>query len=393
MNASRLLFVLEDIEAEFANGFVDRLNKLTQAYTAARDSPTQDLSTGIRQARSELLEYLAESPLNSYTPSRRQVLVAIGAESFVADGAAKHIDELLETVGLSPASVVAALQTYTSELNQFRKACAQARQGLTALKVKPDRLAQNEAEVGILVPRTITKGKLDLVIRQFTDWNRILRGFAELEGEDEREIALRMLATGSDQVFVVTTLAVAVIVAKVIDKVLDWYKKILEIQAHRLELARLGAPVPETDAVKEHEKHLLDESIVGLVKELMSAAPKPIAKARKGELENQLTISIRQIARFVDQGGDVEVSVPPPPEQEFVTPTDNKGEPLATAELETKKAEWDALQQQRIQEWRKLSKKGAALAAIPARSHPVLQLGEVEEIPVTHEETPKPKEK
>lgn len=393
MDASRLLSVLEDIEAELVDGLVDHLNKLMQAYTSARDSPAQDFSPTIRQIRSELLEYLAASPRNSYTPSRRQILAAIGGEIFVGQGAARRIDELLQTAAVSPASVVVALQAYSSELSRFRKGCTQARQGLTELGVKPDKLAENEAEIGILVPRTITKGKLDALTHQFTDWNRILRGFAELAGEEEREITVKALSTGSDQIFVLTVVAVAAFVAKAIDKILEWYKKILEIQTHRLELAKLGAPVSEPEAVKEYEKQFLEQAIGALVKEFMSAAQKALTNPRKGELRNQLTISIRQIARFVDEGGDVEVTVPPPPKQEFVTLTDDKGGPLPPDEVEAKKAEWDALQAERTQKWRELSRRGAALAAMPARSAPILQLPEAEEAPAVDEEEEKPKRK
>lgn len=96
-------------------------------------------------------------------------------------------------------------------------------------------LLGDQAEVGILLPRSLTQGHLDVLTRQLRTWNRILRGFAELAGADEREISVRMLSTGSEQVFLLTTVGVAALLSPVIDKVLDWYKKILEIRTKAAE--------------------------------------------------------------------------------------------------------------------------------------------------------------
>ncbi len=377
MDASRLLAVLDGIEAEFTEGTAV-LTRLIQGYTTARDTPAQDMSESIRQARSDLSTFFASSVTNSYTPSRRQLLAAIEAEQFVGNTAASHIDALLAEASLSPASGLTVLQAYAAQLSQFRGTCSQVRQGLAALHVESDTLVKDEAEVGILMPRTLTKGHLEALSRQLNSWNRILKGFTELAGADEREIAVRMLSTGSDQVFLVTTIAVAALIVPVIDKVMEWYKKILDIQKVRKELERLGAPVAEPEAVKVHEKKFVEDSIADLARELMSRASPSIQKSRSGELENQLIISIRHIARFVDQGGDVEVTVAPIPQEQFTPPTDASGVPLTPAEIEQRKAEWTASQQPRIQERDVLARKGAALASLPPRESPILQLPEAD---------------
>jgi hypothetical protein len=374
MDASRLLAVLVDIDTEIG-AFAPVLAKLTQAYTTARDTPAQDLSRTIREALEELQALLANSVTNLYTPSRRQLLEAIEGEGFVGNTAANHIDALLAQASMSPASAVTALQTYTTQLNQFRATCAQVQQGLTALHIKPDVLVGDEAEVGILLPRSLTQGHLDVLTRQLQRWNTILKGFAELAETDQREITVRMLSTGSDQIFLLTTLGVAALLSPVIDKVLDWYKKILEIRKLRLELERLGVPVAELQEAKAHEKKIIDDGITQLARELMERAPTTIPAGRKGELRNQLTISIQHIARFVDQGGDVEVTVAPPPQEEYVPPADAA---LTPVELEAKKVEWTAVQQQRpnVQERLDIARKGAALASLPNRERGILPLPE-----------------
>ncbi len=378
MDASRLLAVLADVEAE-TTSLTAALTKLTAAYTAARDTPAQDPTEPIRQARDDVGTLLRGSLTNGYPPSRRRILQAIQGERFVGDTAATYIDAMLAEAAISPAAALAALQTYGTQLSQFRGNCTQARKGLVGLHVEPDALVDEQAEVGILVPRSLTKGHLDALNRQLNRWNIILKGFAELAGADEREVTVRSLSTGSEQIFLETSLTVAGFLAPVIDRVLGWYKQIQEIQKLRKELERLGAPVSEAQGVKAHEKQVIEDSIAGLAKELMARAT-AVPPGRKGEIQNQLTISIRYITRFVDQGGDVEVTVapPPPPPGEFVAPAD--AATMTEAQLEQKKAEWAAVQQQRpeVQERLDLARKGAALASLTNRETGILQLTEAE---------------
>ena len=207
----------------------------------------------------------------------------------------------------------------------------------------------------------------------------VLKGFSELAGEPEREIPLKGLATGSEEVYLVVGYLTAKLVSHTIDKVLEWYKKILEIQETRQKMASLGAPVAEIAAVKKHEKELLDHAITEIIRDLMEQAKTKLQAGRKNEIETQLTISIRQIAKFIDRGGDVEVNAGAPdvPDE----PKEAEGEepaPEARAEYLDKKKEYDRLSAA-ASEAGDISRKGAALRSLPPRKKPILQLGDGEE--------------
>ena len=196
MDASRLLAVLADVEAE-TSSLTAALTKVTAAYTAARNTPAQDPTEAIRQARDDVRTLLTGSAANAYPPSRRRILQAIQGERFVGETATAHIDALLAEAAISPTAVLAALQTYGTQLSQFRTNCAQARKGLAGLHIEPDALVGDEAEVGILLPRSITKGQLNDLNRHLNRWNFALKGFAELAAADQREITIRALSQTS----------------------------------------------------------------------------------------------------------------------------------------------------------------------------------------------------
>jgi hypothetical protein len=348
---------------------------LSAAYTAARDAPATDHGDAIRLARTELRDLLVRSATNHYPPSRRKILQTIGGELFVGNPANLHVDMIIFDASISAASALTAIQTFVTLLNQFRGTCAQARKGLTGLQIKPDQLVDDQAEVGVLVPWSLTHGHLESLNRQLREWNFVLRGLAELAGEGDREVRVRGLATGSDQVFLEASLTVAGLVALVIDKVLGWFKTIQEIQKARKELERLGVPPIETEAAKAHEKKFVKDEITGLVNQLIDKAP-PLPANRRGEMRTHLTVSIEYVTRFVDQGGDVEVSVPPPPPPpEFVPPPEP---PLTDAELDEKRAEAVALHNasREVQERALIARQGAALAELSERPVGILQLPE-----------------
>ena len=140
----------------------------------------------------------------------------------------------------------------------FQKACNQARAGLEALELTPHVIPEGQFEVGVLIPERLVDSRLGTLVNELDGWNKILRGFQEVAGEEEREVTVAGLASGSYEIYMPLGLIGAFLFSRTIDKVLDWYLRILEIRKRRLELAELGAPVAEVNNVKKYEKEFLD---------------------------------------------------------------------------------------------------------------------------------------
>jgi hypothetical protein len=382
MDAGRLLEVLEDIDAEFSGSYIKTLQSIVQSYTAARDTPAQDPSGQIKTAHERLAEFFKSSVFTDYPPSKRHILDAIGGSRLVGPEAEVYFLGLLVDAGMSAASVVAVATEFVTKVDKFRKSCSQALTGLRALGVVPHSLGASECEVGVLIPRGISGGNLSGLNGELAQWNLALKGFAELAGEEQREIAVKGLASGSDEAYLAVGIVTARLLALAIDRVLAWYKKIMEIQEARARLASLGAPVAEAAAVKAHEKKLLEDGISSLVHDLIEQSGTKLAANRKGEIENQLTITVRHIAKFVDHGGDVEVTVGVPEYPEDLVPPD------ASADSEeARKAQKEYLEERKnrarlleeISTAESISRQGSKLRELPPRQRPILQIGEADE--------------
>lgn len=145
----------------------------------------------------------------------------------------------------------------------------QARIGLEALGLSPHTVPPGEYEVGVLIPNALVGSKLSSLLKELGTWNKIVRGFQEVAGEEEREVTVAGLATGSYEIYLPLGVMAAGYLALTIDKILEWYLKILEIRKRRQELRELGAPVSEFAAIQKYEKELIESGILTLAKEIV----------------------------------------------------------------------------------------------------------------------------
>jgi len=377
MDASRLLSVVDDIESEFSDGFIDALTALIEEYTAARDTPTQDNTPAIKVALDSLTNHVKNSVFADYPPSKVAILDTIKGLQRVGPGFQERLNEILSVSGQTTAGIVTGLTELQVDLRRFQKACAQTKAGLQSLGVTPHTLEIGTFEAGILIPEQLVDSRLGNLVKELEAWNRIVRGFQEIADEDEREVVVAGLASGSYEVYIPLGIVAAGILAKTIGKVLEWYRQILELRKLRLEIQKLGAPASEPEIYKKHERDTLEKNILTFANEIMKESNSKLDPTRKNELETQITLSIRQIARFVDKGGIVEVYAEPPDEPKE-PPTQADGEtatPEATKEHERLITEYKHLKLE-FESASYIRETGSLLRLLPERSESILQLSD-----------------
>lgn len=386
MEVERLLTVIQDVEIEFKDGQTSLLQQLLQQYTTARNTPAQDLTDTIEEARKELSDHLRHSTFNTYPPSKTSILKTVGGDKLTGNEFMNRINEALVSPGMTTAGIVTRLTDLQKEAENFRKACEKTGAGLIALGIKSYKLPQGTYDVGVLIPRHLVDNKLGALSKEFDSWNKIIRTFMEVAGEDDREVQLRGLATGSFELYVAVGALAADLFTRAIERLADLYLKILEIQKRRKELAELGAPAPEIKDIRKFEKELLEKEIKELAKELIKQVHSRVDSGRRAELETQLTISLKQTATFIDGGGVVEVTAP---DREKPAEPEESKEAEITAEH---KVESDRLRKdyeklkKSYEDALLLSKRGTAIKRLPERQQPILQLDDDDDTSVSDTE-------
>lgn len=184
MDVSRLLEVLDDIEAEFEDGLIRLIAGLVQQYTTARDSPTIDNAPLIQKAFSSLTEHIDEGRFSQYPPSKAGILNAIGGKTRVGLGLRNRLDDLMSIPGQTTAGIVTALTAVQTDVNTFKKSCTQTRVGLQGLGLSPHTIPTNQFEVGVLIPETLVDRKLSSLVKELGLWNiKLSEDFKKLPGK------------------------------------------------------------------------------------------------------------------------------------------------------------------------------------------------------------------
>jgi hypothetical protein len=318
MDASRLLEVLDRIEPELT-ALDTPLSELASHLSTQRSNPGTDYSAQITDVYNTITRVVSASVVNAMPRSQLDILEQIGGTRYLGPTGLEEFKRLFESSTLGWATTAASVEAYRTQFVAFRSKVSTTRTGLRELEIKPHEVRQGDFEVGILIPENVTDSKLDQLTSWFAQWNGIVRTFAEVAGYEDREVEVAGLATGTHELFLSVALQTASYLAMTIAAVTAWYKQILEIRKLRQQLEEHEAPTAETSAVRAHEQTLLKRHIDDLVAEVM-AKTAITDKGRINELETQLTISVKQIARFIDKGGDVEVTTAPPEPTDDVVP-------------------------------------------------------------------------
>lgn len=387
MEAERLRTVLDQLEREAA--VIDPLlSSLVTVYGQVRDTPAQDFSPQLDDALTKLRAVLLSAESNSFPPSRRHIMDQLGASSIFGASALVAIDSAVQNSTAGPAGVIKRLEEIRRDLAKFRKAATSIRGGMEALGIAEDPIPPDAHEVGLIVPTELVHGELGELKDRLARWDTILRALSEVAGERDRPIQVRALATGDYEFFVLCGLATGTLLARILEWVVEFYKKVLEVQVLRQQLAASSlAPPVELKAYKEHEARAVKDGIDELAAALAKELPRGGARTA-GESQSQLVFVITQIASYVNLGGSVEVT--PPPRESDAAVTDDSIPAEATAEeqeaqLARQRQLHDSIESSRIA-FEELRRRGASVASLPPRTQPVLQLAEPEEAPESGQE-------
>lgn len=106
MDASRLLEVLVDIDGEFKRGYAEQIEVIVGAYTKALENPNQDFSEQVSAAHKQFSNFVEESAMNDYPPSKRRIIEAIGGAVVVGRAADLELHNRLSVVGVTGAALV-----------------------------------------------------------------------------------------------------------------------------------------------------------------------------------------------------------------------------------------------------------------------------------------------
>ncbi|HTE48232.1 MAG TPA: hypothetical protein VK636_23505 [Gemmatimonadaceae bacterium] len=354
MNAERLQAVLDALRADFArSNLASLVDAVATAYTQSLSSPSPSTIQSLDTQMIALSEATQDSAAASLSPSAERLLNAIGGAGLVGQGLSDHVSRLIAGTE-SPAAAVVSLQQLVEKLTTFHDSVTKAYTSLKALGVTPSILPDDSCEVGVTVPEELVGASLGGFQRKLGDFDRTVRTFAEVTGEEVVSPPLRDLARSSYQFFIAVAPLTAAAIATAIERSVALYKQILEIRKLRGELEQRSVPAGALDAIKAHEGAMIDAAVSRVKDEILLAYAGDLA--RKNELSTALETAIKFLAGQIDKGVDVEVTCNDP-SHEPVSALDDDRDPKSL-----------------FQAYERVRSAGSAIRTLPADRAPVLFL-------------------
>jgi hypothetical protein len=300
--------VWDELESTDAPGLISRLRNGLETFSASpSDAQAQQL---ISEARLGLQGVLPDAPSNTLPRSDRQVLDEIGISEVLGQRLLDRVEEILTRNEMTPSVALSETEPINGRLKEVVESLQLLLRALDAFGIGMDDLV-DDYEVGVAIPR-VAKSTLPELGREFVELQKIFGTFEELAGEGRPDFKVRALASSDFALFLLASPETALVLAQVLNVIVDTYDKILAIKQKRGELAAL-MPENRLREIDAHANEVMAETLTGLAQELV--ANSSLADGRRNEMVMNVSWSLNRIANRIDGGYTIDIRTPPVPEE------------------------------------------------------------------------------
>jgi hypothetical protein len=318
MNAERLHAIC--IELKESIDSVALLNKLKQVVGNLQNIVNNPQDAAQQQELTKnlngLYEALRDFPSNYFSPAWQQALDELGGSQILGSNLEEKIRGILEKNQITTATAHQEIQKLFQELQQFKSAVDGVLTAFAQLRIGAEELDPGECEVGILIPRNAVHNNIQEFGKELQDLNFILGTFSELASGDRETFEIKAISSTELMVFLAAIPPVAACVAHAAEKIINFYKTLLEIKKLKGELKKQGLEEEEMGGINEHANTLMSNGVEEVTQEIVEEYYQGNDDNRKNELTNAVRIALNKLANRIDQGFNVEVRAEPMEEPE-----------------------------------------------------------------------------
>lgn len=314
MNASRLRELVELLLATDKKYQIQQLVSETAQILGQLISQPQNPS--LQSSFSTTLDKLAAAAAQareSFDPAQVPLLQEIGATKYFLNDFPAELNASIRENPLSPAVTNQKITDFMTQRQGYLDHLSQLKGNLEVIGVKATTFDPGDAEIGFLLPRTLFNNRLDVLIKELRDINRIIRAFSEAATGSVETVEVRSIST-SDPVFFFHISAVTIAaVAGAVKWALGTWRDVEEIRRVRAETRRTNV-LTEKEATDVFDKKI-NERINAAIDEKVNELAKDDGKpGRAKEQRTDLKWALESILAHVERGMIVEVRfIPPPP--------------------------------------------------------------------------------
>lgn len=293
---------------------------LQQLVSALQNQVNQPQEPGFQQQVSQHLQTLYTSlesaPSNTFSPAWKQALEELGIDDLLGYNLSDQIQEIFERNQITPSIALQDLQALNKRLTISKEALEQIIASFEKLEIGAEELEPGQCEVGVIVPRSAVKNKLNAFAKDLDELDKIFSTFSELTTGKRPSFEIRSISSSDLSIFLSTLPIITAGIALAIERILGIYKKMLEIRKLHGELKKQGIPGSKLKSISSHANKMMKDEIEKLTKELLDKYYRNTDEERRNELTTELRFSLNKIAKRIDKGYSVEIRVQPLSEEE-----------------------------------------------------------------------------
>ena len=333
MNIERLHRILIDLDHEIESNNLTELLTNLQNHLQNQVNNPQDANhqKKLSQTITQIDEKLENSEYNNYSPSWRQVIDEIGGESLFGLELKEEINTIFARNQITAANALEEIKVIVQNFKTLQHSIKKTLEGLQGLNIGEEELEEGECELGYTIPREFIENRLEGLEDEIHELNFILNTVGEAVTGKKENYEVKTISSSDFLLYINITLSIGAVFTIASERILNIYKRILEIKKLRNELKEKGVPANQTKGVEKHANGLMEKEIKKIAKEVMDEHYNG-DNGRKNELENGLTFAFNKLANRIDSGFNVEIRIEPLQEHEETDEDDERDEEVITRE-------------------------------------------------------------
>ncbi|AHX16303.1 hypothetical protein CH75_10385 [Dyella jiangningensis] len=315
MNAERLNAIAQAILNDFSKNEISAyLRRLKSDLANMISQPASpQFQEQLSQVRHLLTEALTQhSEIDHFSATWQQVLEEIGGKWLTGSNLDYQIEEIFSRNQMTPAVASKELNSLVDDVAAFIEALEKITSAFEHLNIGSEELDPGECEIGVLIPRGFVHNKLANFGKELTELNKILGVFSELVTGNRPGFKIRTISSSDLSVFLESAPPVCAAVAVALERIVELYKKLLEIKKIKADLKAVGIKQEVLQGVENHADGVMDSGIDELAKELEERFSAQLEQGRANEISIELRQSLKKIAGRIDRGFNIDIRMSAP---------------------------------------------------------------------------------
>lgn len=288
------------VEAYERGGIESTYQQVLTAIQNQISSPSQAQLEAISTALDALRKAVTKANYGAMPPTWKPMVSELQIDNYVGDVVHSWVSKEIATSGPLLTDALSSLQEDFSLMQQTYSHLSHARDALKYLEYPIETLAEGEAEVLIELPRAIFSNEVIDLAAKIKVFDQVVSTCAEVATGSPEKIKLKEISTTDPIIVALATPATVLFVLKVVNQILDAYKKVVEIREIQARTREIGLAADFQKKLSDEAERKIKEALEKFVAEVKEE--KKIAN----ELSEKLKVMMYKLAALIDHGARVE---------------------------------------------------------------------------------------